>query len=69
MLSQAPKAFTLCGVPEIQELACPVPHDLHRAMMPRGFLSPDPPHWVWPRELLYSGPGALKRWDTMVVET
>jgi hypothetical protein len=29
----------------VQELACPGPHNLHRAMVPRGFLSPDPPYW------------------------
>jgi hypothetical protein len=40
VLSQAPKVFTLRGVPGGSG-----PHNLHRAMVPRGFLSPDPPHW------------------------
>jgi hypothetical protein len=46
-LSQAPKVFTVCimsGGGGVQELTCPRPHDMHRAMVPRGFLSPDPPH-------------------------
>jgi hypothetical protein len=35
----------VCGVPGVQELACPGPHDLHGDMVSHGFLSPDPPHW------------------------
>jgi hypothetical protein len=37
--NQAPKVFTVCGVP-----GGPGSHDLHRAMVPCGFLSLDPPH-------------------------
>jgi hypothetical protein len=45
--SQALKVFTLRGMPRggVQELASLGPHDLHRAMVPRGFFSPDPPYW------------------------
>jgi hypothetical protein len=47
VLSQAPKVFTMRvvqGGAGVRELACPRPHDLHGAMVPRGFLNPGPPH-------------------------
>jgi hypothetical protein len=49
MASQAPKVFTLHGVPGgggVRELAYPRPHDLHGATVPHNFLNPDPPYWV-----------------------
>jgi hypothetical protein len=38
--SQVLKVFTVRGVP-----GGPGPHNLHGAMVPRGFVNPDPPHW------------------------
>jgi hypothetical protein len=46
--SQAPKVFTLRGMPGgggVWELTYQGAHDLHRATVPRRFLSPDPPYW------------------------
>jgi hypothetical protein len=42
--SQAPKVFTVRVVPGVWKLTCLGSHNLHEAMVPRGFLSPDPPH-------------------------
>jgi hypothetical protein len=49
--SQAPKVFTLRGMPGgggeggVRELTFPRPHDLHGGTVPHDFLSIDPPHW------------------------
>jgi hypothetical protein len=39
--SQAPKVFTLRGMPGGLES-----HDFYGATVPCGFFTPDPPHWI-----------------------
>jgi predicted short-subunit dehydrogenase-like oxidoreductase (DUF2520 family) len=71
VLSQAPKVFTVRGVPRggVRELTCLGPHDLHGAMGHMTSLAQPHLSGVQQRELLCSESCAVKSWDPMVVET